>query len=385
MSRTVQTETYPVLTSKEVLERTGISRATLNNYIATGLLPRPDVQPPGSGHGAAPRIGYFPDGTVERVAEIHRLKREGWSIARIAARFGGAPAVPASLAAPAESPTPWTPAPMHPAPTDLRSFPGARAPFGPGDAAPSLPVAARQPLPSRQAPAPILTPVAVLVSTLEGAGDLWLQLPAGEYFELVNEIWSELDRIFVRHGGQHGRHPGEGMVCHFLPRSSASYLWSALTAAQQVREAMRQVSSRWQARKDWDVELCMNTGVDEGQEWLGPLRLSEPIELSVIGGAADHAAQLARSARGGAIWITRNLVGKLAPDERRRLGFGVPRPSAGTDHRRLQASFAPLEELAATQPHPAAIPPGLARLAITELLDLHAEPSAPGPSREGAA
>ena len=69
----------------------------------------------------------------------------------------------------------------------------------------------------RRFPEPRLTPVAVLVSTLQDAAELWLQLPAGEYFELVNEIWLELDRIFTRHGGRHGRHPGEGMVCHFLP------------------------------------------------------------------------------------------------------------------------------------------------------------------------
>ena len=73
-----------MLTSKEIIERTGISRATLNNYIASGLVPRPQVLPPGPEHGAAPRIGYFPDDTIERVEAIQRLKREGWSIARIA-------------------------------------------------------------------------------------------------------------------------------------------------------------------------------------------------------------------------------------------------------------------------------------------------------------
>ena len=52
-----------MLTSKEIIERTGISRATLNNYIASGLVARPQVLPPGPEHGAAPRIGYFPDGS----------------------------------------------------------------------------------------------------------------------------------------------------------------------------------------------------------------------------------------------------------------------------------------------------------------------------------
>lgn len=376
-----------MLTSKEVLERTGISRATLNNYIASGLIPRPDVQPPGPEHGAAPRIGYFPDGTVERIEQIQRFKRQGWAMARIAAHFSGrpdsAPSVPAAyeVAAGAGPAAPDRPAIAPPQSAGSPLAAPGRSPAHPLKTPAGL---AHPPLPSRSAPAPILTPVAVLVSTLQGASDLWLHLPAGEYFELVNEIWIELDRIFASHGGRHGRHPGEGMVCHFLPQPSGNHLWNALSAALQAREVMRQVSSRWQARKGWDIELFMNTGVDEGQEWLGPLRLAEPIELTVVGGAADHAAQLSRSARAGAIWITRNLIGKLAPDERRRVGFGVPRPSP--DHRPLLSSFARLEELAGLQTPPAAIPAGLAQLAVTELLELRDAPAAASkPTREGAA
>jgi adenylate cyclase len=78
---------HNVFTSKEVLERTGISRATLNNYISSGLLPRPDVLPPDPSAGSAPRIGYFPDDTVDRILEIQRLKTEGWSIGRITLHF----------------------------------------------------------------------------------------------------------------------------------------------------------------------------------------------------------------------------------------------------------------------------------------------------------
>lgn len=358
-----------MLSSKEVLERTGISRATLNNYIGSGLVPRPEVLPPSPEHGAAPRIGYFPDDTVARIGQIQRLKQQGWSIARIAAHLGGAP-VEAPVAAPVP-PAAVVHRVAEPEPIDRPVIPPATPPAAP---APS-PVA-----PGRvRAPAPILTPVAVLVSTLQDAGELWLQLPAGEYFELVNEVWLELDRIFRRHGGRHGKHPGEGMVCHFLPQSSASYLWSALAAAHQAREALRQISNRWQARKGWDFELCMNTGVDEGQDWLGALRLAEPLELTVVGGAADHAGQLSRSGRDGAVWITRNLVGKLSPEERRGLTFGVPRAD-----RRVLSSFARLADLAAGNGSPP-VPAALADLPVTELLDLDAvPPSFPSPARPQA-
>lgn len=337
-----------MLTSKDVLERTGISRATLNNYIAAGLLPKPQVLPPNPDDGAAPRIGYFPADTADRIAEIQRLKSQGWSIPRISAHLSGAPKAPA--AEPAGS----TPSRQIAAP------PPSPAALSRASETPRQSTARFRP--------PTLMPVAVLATVLQDAGKLWLQLPAREYFELVSEIWTELDAVFSRHGGRHGRHPGEGMLCHFVPEAGPAYLWSALAAAQGARDAMRQVSGRWQARKGWDLELCMNTGLDEGQEWIGALRLVEPPELTVVGAAADHAMQLSRLARGGAIWVTRDLVGKLAAPERDRITYGVPRAGA---EGRLLSTFTRLEELAAhAQTGPVA--PALADLPVTELITLAA-------------
>ncbi|WP_427915637.1 hypothetical protein ACPWT1_15895 [Ramlibacter sp. MMS24-I3-19] len=219
---------------------------------------------------------------------------------------------------------------------------------------------------AKPAGAPALLPVAVLVTTLQDAHALWLRLPAGEYFELVNEIWSTLDGIFTELGGRHGSHPGEGMVCHFLPHGGSGYLANALAAAHRTREAMRQLSARWQSRKGWDVELCMNTGIDAGQDWIGPLRLVEPLELSVLGAAADHAGALSRTARGGAVWMTRGLVDRLDAGERQRLQYGVPRRGADASGQRVLASFARLQDLAPS----ATVAPAMADLPVTELIDL---------------
>jgi len=204
------------------------------------------------------------------------------------------------------------------------------------------------------------------MATLQDAHALWLRLPAVEYFELVNDVWTQLDAIFRDLGGRHSSHPGEGMVCYFLPAGDDGYLVNALTAAHRMRDAMRQLSSRWQARKGWDVELCMNTGIDAGQDWIGPLRLAEPVELSVLGAAADHAAALSRTARGGAIWITRGLVDRLGALERQRVQYGVPRRGADAGQPRVLASFARLQDLAAGS----VVPPSLADLPVTELFDL---------------
>src|SRR5512133_2328670 len=102
-----------MLTSVALLEGAGISRATLNNYIADGLLPRPEVRRQASAPGEAPTtLGYFPDWALDRIQQLQELKRSGISMDDIKNLLANAaePVLQAALA-----PTP-TPAPPKPAP-----------------------------------------------------------------------------------------------------------------------------------------------------------------------------------------------------------------------------------------------------------------------------
>lgn len=72
------------LTSREVLAQAGISRATLNNYIALGILPRPQVARGANLSGRrVPRIGHFPSSALSVIAQVERLKREGYLMSEI--------------------------------------------------------------------------------------------------------------------------------------------------------------------------------------------------------------------------------------------------------------------------------------------------------------
>lgn len=64
------------ISSLELLRKTGISRATLNNYIQMGLIPKPRVLKPEAEGIKARRVGYFPLSAVERIEAVQRLKRE---------------------------------------------------------------------------------------------------------------------------------------------------------------------------------------------------------------------------------------------------------------------------------------------------------------------
>jgi len=76
-----------MITSKEIIQKTGISRATLNNYIKLGILPRPVVGPPRPEDRGVKQIGYFPEDVVERVEKVKALKEQGRSMDQISQFF----------------------------------------------------------------------------------------------------------------------------------------------------------------------------------------------------------------------------------------------------------------------------------------------------------
>lgn len=76
-----------LITSKEILFKTNISRATLNNYIKMGIIPKPIVGRPSEDLKGVKKIGFFPREVEDRINLVKALKREGHSMEDIARRF----------------------------------------------------------------------------------------------------------------------------------------------------------------------------------------------------------------------------------------------------------------------------------------------------------
>lgn len=76
-----------IISSKEILIKTGISRATLNNYIKMGILPRPMVMRPKEPMKGVKKLGYFPWAAVERIETVKHLKKQGLSMEEIVSRL----------------------------------------------------------------------------------------------------------------------------------------------------------------------------------------------------------------------------------------------------------------------------------------------------------
>ncbi len=76
------------ISSIDLIKRTGLSRATLNNYIKAGMLPRPIVKKPNlTDLSKAKRIGYFPESVLRILDDIIQSKEKGFSMERIRKAF----------------------------------------------------------------------------------------------------------------------------------------------------------------------------------------------------------------------------------------------------------------------------------------------------------
>ncbi len=193
---------------------------------------------------------------------------------------------------------------------------------------------------------PVLTDVAVLVADLQGSVRICTELPPEEYFELINQIWATMEPIFREYYGTHGKHVGDGMVYYFFPQPDCNYIFNALMCAQEMKSTMRRISKEWQLRKNWVHELYLNTGLNEGHEWLGIFHIETKVEFTVLGDTINHAARLSDFARGGAIWATKSLLGKLPEKERQRVKFGIRRQDADGREVFVSAFYSRITDLA---------------------------------------
>jgi class 3 adenylate cyclase len=101
---------------------------------------------------------------------------------------------------------------------------------------------------------------------------------------------------------------------------------NAVVCAHELRATMARISKEWQLRKRWTNELYLNTGLNEGQEWLGTFQTATTVEFAVLGETINQTARLSDLARHGAIWATKNFIGRMPAAERHRVKFGVHRP-----------------------------------------------------------
>jgi adenylate cyclase len=481
-----------MLNSKQLIELTGISRATLNNYVALGILPNPIIRSPGENEGRATRLGYFEEDAADRIRQVQQLKRDGLTMAQIAQQFNSAYGSPrenprqaaassaqtdhstefSSISSDAGQGSPGKLSPSGPHTNltfdgSIEDLPGpaymvnnnfeliwwnnqAQHSFFnhndelPGDLGsrsvlkllfateagndadhirdllrPHLAAGKKrlsqqalmkiysgldgnqlailkelydqvQPVgkkPMLHFPTmlmnasgtlsphdlyicfyregifftyspvllednylleflskrdhvinellkkrkPYLTDVTVMVADVQNSIKICAELPAEEYFELINNIWQESAPIFRKYYGTYGKHAGDGMVYYFFPEPDCDYKLNAIRCSLELQKMMKGITQKWQARKGWFSDIFLNIGLNEGQEWFGSYHAGAHVEFTVLGETINYASRISDFARNGSIWSTKNMLNQISQQHRNTINFGITRKTSNNE------------------------------------------------------
>lgn len=475
-----------MLNSKQIIETTGISRATLNNYVALGILPNPVVKTSPDDAGRATRLGYFADEAIDTIKKVKDLKKQGHSMTAIAAMLRTTPpAAPVEEApAPAQNPTATDSSATLPKLSldkTIDGLPGAAymvnnnfeliwwneaasetffsgAAEMPGELESrnllkllfdaqivntqdelldllkphiaagkkrlnqqalikiysaleseqlntlksvyeSVDAIGKEPmihypciLPGKGPESefcdlyvcfyregilftynpveleedflleflskrnfvinellknrkPYLTNVAVMVADVQNSTRICSELPAEEYFELINDIWQQSEPIYRKYYGTYGKHVGDGMVYYFFPQPDCDYKLNAIQCSLELKEMMKEITRKWQERKGWFSDVYLNIGVNEGQEWFGSYHAGGHVEFTVLGQTINHASRISDYARNGSVWATKAMLNQIPAPERKKVSFGIARTTPTNESVFVTDTYASIENL----------------------------------------
>jgi len=346
------------ISSTTLLDRTGISRATLNNYINMGMISPPIVRKPDDPASKARRLGYFRDTVIDRIEKIKLYKKEGRDMKEIG------PLLPLIN-------------------DDLSDAQGCEmverneASKGEGNArretcVGSVVATGDPPVPDHdflKQRMPIRVSFSILVAKLQDSVRIYAELPPDEYFALIRQIWECLEASFKRYCGTYAKHTRDGMCFYFLKDRDSKYLVNTIFCAMDVRKSMKKLSNEWKMNKQWLNELCLNIGINEGEEYCGMIPVSKATEFTPIGNTGHDAGHLADLAPFGSIWTTKNLMNRLTEEERKKIRYGIHLRQQDRNIL-IENIFSRIMDLVPPEYHEAHKVSGMDTLPVTEILNL---------------
>lgn len=315
------------ISSVEILKITGISRATLNNYIRMRILPSPAIKRPfGQTVSRAKQMGYFPYSVLDTLHRVADYKNEGYRMEEIC-RLLRQETIDSPAEAENREPRRKEPLISRNRTADYGQeneelFPCSEAP-------------------SRNAPAegadlndtrmlfiqdaPTLVSFSVLAAELQDSAKICAEISPAAYYRLIRKIGESASLSFKKHFGVYGKHPGHGMVFFFLKDRRSSYLMNAISCALELKEMMKHMSREWRTSRGFCEDLYLNIGITEDREFIGTMAAAPAVECISLGDAVQTACRLSDLARFGSIWTTKHLLYHLGEKERKAVRFGIYR------------------------------------------------------------
>lgn len=322
------------ISSIDIIKKSGLSRATLNNYIKMGILPHPIVKRPDDNTiSKAKQMGYFPYSVLDTLDRIIQYKKEGRRMEEIC-NLLTQKSIRSSESIQNSEPANDTGRTFSQKrlsdygneSEELFSFKETNSGYVSVDTVTKRDIK----ILFRQG-APTLVYFSVLVAELQNSTKICAELPPEEYFSLIRRIWKSMTLSFKKYLGIYGKHTGNGIVFYFLRDRDSSYLMNAIVCALELREMMKKLSHEWKMNKGCFDDLYLNIGISEGQEFLGTIPAAPAVEFISLGDSVNSARRLSDLASFGSVWTTKNLLNRLDEKDRKQIRYGIYRREQNRD------------------------------------------------------
>jgi class 3 adenylate cyclase len=209
------------------------------------------------------------------------------------------------------------------------------------------------------------TPFSVISARLENSQRLVHTLLPETYYQLINRIWDESDRIVISYGGQRAKRSGTE-VQYIIPRHAGTDpAYDAIRCTIDLRKTVREIEASLKGNAGWFADIRINMGISSGKDYLPAEDLTASMAFMLPGGAADQAFHLSAIAQGGSILITKSAFGHLSQQQMQGITFGIYR-----NKQLIPKIFAQLSEL----PQNSDTPPmaqDIRSLFVTGIVDLN--------------
>ena len=154
------------------------------------------------------------------------------------------------------------------------------------------------------------THAVVLFADLRGFTSLSERLEPRQVVPLLNEYFSLLTEITLRHDGTVFHLAGDCLMLGFgVPLEQPDSPGRAVRAAQEMLDSFAVLAGSWQTR--FDVDAGLGIGINEGDVVACNIGSSSYMSYTLIGDTVNVAARLCQRARAGEMLFSRTLKQSL--------------------------------------------------------------------------
>lgn len=312
-----------LISSREILSATHISRATLNNYIRMGILPKPIVQAPLDSIKGPRKIGYFPIESLHIIEQVRNLKKDGFFMKDIIEKIGK-PDIEDSVSSQSDSDKAMKTTAKNKG--ELSLFPEMDQSIS----FKSPKKAMNKTMSSHSVALPALLPICVLHASIENLNHISDKILPEAYCAFIEDLTDRFEYICVKNRGL--SQCGVPFSAIFLGDGSTASLIYAINAGIEVRDLPENFSVGSSKRWSLSTDFKINVGLGFAEEYCAAIKGSSDRVIMSAGIASAEARHLSLFARGGKLWASKNLLCRLGKEDRKSYRFGVRRGDDFKEH-----------------------------------------------------